>query len=202
MFHICETVFGKKCWNNDAQRSDFWWNSRCFVYVLKHCFECYSISFQWRLNGKTLKFYMLIRLLSKYWHSYALECGNYEPFRPEVFCFSSKIFTEDLPEVEGLPRDKVLAHIEQCAKQLTIRYLVSKIESVQPASRRACAVERMAKPASEASLRRSWHEKWRQCQFSVPGCSPFHRSRGTSGISAEDIWLFEVVIAFCLLCEC
>ncbi|RMX46404.1 hypothetical protein pdam_00000713 [Pocillopora damicornis] len=34
-----------------------------------------------------------------------------------------KIFTEDLPEVEGLPRDKVLAHIEQCAKQLTIRYL-------------------------------------------------------------------------------
>lgn len=34
-----------------------------------------------------------------------------------------KIFTEDLPEVEGLPRDKVLAHIEQNAKQLTIRYL-------------------------------------------------------------------------------
>lgn len=34
-----------------------------------------------------------------------------------------KIFTEDLPEVEGLPRDKVLAHIEQCAKQLSIRYL-------------------------------------------------------------------------------
>ncbi|KAL9957718.1 hypothetical protein ACROYT_G034654 [Oculina patagonica] len=34
-----------------------------------------------------------------------------------------KIFTEDLPEVEGLPRDKVLAHIEQSAKQLTIRYL-------------------------------------------------------------------------------
>lgn len=34
-----------------------------------------------------------------------------------------KIFIEDLPEVEGLPRDKVLAHIEQCAKQLTIRYL-------------------------------------------------------------------------------
>lgn len=34
-----------------------------------------------------------------------------------------KIFTEDLPEVEGLPRDKVLAHIELCAKQLTIRYL-------------------------------------------------------------------------------
>ncbi|KAK2560444.1 Vam6/Vps39-like protein [Acropora cervicornis] len=30
---------------------------------------------------------------------------------------------EDLPEVEGLPRDKVLAHIEQCAKQLSIRYL-------------------------------------------------------------------------------
>ncbi|KAJ7340060.1 Vam6/Vps39-like protein [Desmophyllum pertusum] len=34
-----------------------------------------------------------------------------------------KIFTEDLPEVEGLPRDKVLSHIEQNAKQLTIRYL-------------------------------------------------------------------------------
>jgi len=39
--------------------------------------------------------------------------------------FSRQIFTEDLPEVEGLPRDKVLAHIEQSAKQLTIRYLVS-----------------------------------------------------------------------------
>lgn len=46
-----------------------------------------------------------------------------------IYCYSLicclQIFTEDLPEVEGLPRDKVLAHIEQSAKQLSIRYLVS-----------------------------------------------------------------------------
>ncbi|XP_031566770.1 vam6/Vps39-like protein [Actinia tenebrosa] len=34
-----------------------------------------------------------------------------------------KIFTEDLPEVEGLPRDQVLEHIELNAKDLVIRYL-------------------------------------------------------------------------------
>ena len=49
-----------------------------------------------------------------------------------IFCYSLicclQIFTEDLPEVEGLPRDKVLAHIEQCAKQLSIRYLVSSYQ--------------------------------------------------------------------------
>ena len=84
---------------------------------------------------------------------------QYMNLSAQKYFVSSQIFTEDLPEVEGLPRDKVLAHIEQCAKQLTIRYLVSKIESVQPVSRRACAVERMAKPASEAGLRRYWHEK-------------------------------------------
>ena len=46
--------------------------------------------------------------------------------------FVCQIFTEDLPEVEGLPRDKVLAHIEQNAKQLTIRYLVSSLTSGLP----------------------------------------------------------------------
>ena len=49
-----------------------------------------------------------------------------------IYCYSLmcylQIFTEDLPEVEGLPRDKVLAHIEQCAKQLSIRYLVSSYQ--------------------------------------------------------------------------
>lgn len=80
---------------------------------------------------------MPIRLLFKYCHSYGLECCTYKPLRSQVFCFPSQIFTEDLPEVEGLPRDKVLAHIEQCAKQLTIRYLVSRIESIL-ASQQAC----------------------------------------------------------------
>ena len=35
-----------------------------------------------------------------------------------------QVFTEDIPEVEGLPRDQVLSHIEQNAKQLVIPYLV------------------------------------------------------------------------------
>lgn len=38
--------------------------------------------------------------------------------------FSSQIFTEDIPEVEGLPRDQVLSHIEQNAPELQIPYLV------------------------------------------------------------------------------
>lgn len=37
---------------------------------------------------------------------------------------SLQIFTEDIPEVESLPRDQVLSHIEQNAKQLVIPYLV------------------------------------------------------------------------------
>lgn len=40
--------------------------------------------------------------------------------RPE---YGLKIFTEDIPEVESLPRDQVLSHIEQNAKQLVIPYL-------------------------------------------------------------------------------
>lgn len=40
--------------------------------------------------------------------------------RPE---YGLKIFTEDIPEVESLPRDEVLSHIEQNAKQLVIPYL-------------------------------------------------------------------------------
>ena len=36
-----------------------------------------------------------------------------------------QIFTGDLPEIEGLPRGKVLAHIEVNAPDLVIRYLVS-----------------------------------------------------------------------------
>lgn len=36
-----------------------------------------------------------------------------------------QIFTEDTPEVESLPRDQVLSHIEQNAPQLQIPYLVS-----------------------------------------------------------------------------
>ncbi|XP_065183462.1 LOW QUALITY PROTEIN: vam6/Vps39-like protein [Sycon ciliatum] len=34
-----------------------------------------------------------------------------------------RIFTEDSPEVESLPRDKVLAHLESVAKSLVIKYL-------------------------------------------------------------------------------
>jgi len=41
-----------------------------------------------------------------------------------VYTTFNQIFTEDLPEVEGLPRDQVLEHIEQNAKDLVIRYLV------------------------------------------------------------------------------
>ena len=40
--------------------------------------------------------------------------------RPE---YGLKIFTEDIPEVEGLPRDEVLAHIKQTAPELQIPYL-------------------------------------------------------------------------------
>ncbi|XP_028393424.1 vam6/Vps39-like protein [Dendronephthya gigantea] len=40
--------------------------------------------------------------------------------RPE---YGLKIFTEDIPEVEGLPREEVLSHIEQNAPQLQIPYL-------------------------------------------------------------------------------
>jgi hypothetical protein len=35
-----------------------------------------------------------------------------------------KIFTEEIGEVESLPRDKVLDHLTQCAPDLKTEYLV------------------------------------------------------------------------------
>ena len=42
-----------------------------------------------------------------------------------------QIFTEDLPEVENLPRDTVLAYLEKIGKELAIPYLVSKASENQ-----------------------------------------------------------------------
>ena len=45
---------------------------------------------------------------------------------PEIlYDFELQIFTDDIPEVESLPRDKVLAHLEGNAKLLVMPYLVS-----------------------------------------------------------------------------
>ncbi|XP_046859484.1 vam6/Vps39-like protein [Xenia sp. Carnegie-2017] len=45
--------------------------------------------------------------------------------RPE---YGLKIFTEDIPEVEGLPRDQIVSHIEQNAPHLVIPYLEKVIQ--------------------------------------------------------------------------
>lgn len=39
-------------------------------------------------------------------------------------CILFQIFTEDIPEVETLPRDKVLEYLEKNSKELAISYLV------------------------------------------------------------------------------
>lgn len=46
-----------------------------------------------------------------------------------IFFFSSdlQIFTEDLPEVENLPREEVLNYLENINSELAIPYLVSLV---------------------------------------------------------------------------
>ena len=39
-------------------------------------------------------------------------------------CVQQQIFAEDMPEVEGLPRDRVLDYLERMDKSLVIPYLV------------------------------------------------------------------------------
>lgn len=41
-----------------------------------------------------------------------------------------QIFTEDLPEVETLPRDRVLDYLERIGKDLAIPYLVSTLSQI------------------------------------------------------------------------
>jgi hypothetical protein len=48
-------------------------------------------------------------------------------FNDEYWSFYNilfQIFTEDIPEVETLPRDKVLDYLEKNSKELAISYLV------------------------------------------------------------------------------
>ena len=40
-----------------------------------------------------------------------------------------RIFTEDITEVQSLPREQVLEHLQSCAPNLTIPYLVGRAHS-------------------------------------------------------------------------
>lgn len=52
-----------------------------------------------------------------------VRCGHFEKLEFDLFLFCFQIFTEDLTEVETLPRDKVLNFLKEGFKELAIPYL-------------------------------------------------------------------------------